>query len=428
METNKLHFETLQIHAGQHVDKETLSRALPIYQTSSYNFKDVSHAAGLFALEEEGFIYSRLSNPTTQVLEKRLAALEGGIGALATSSGHSAQFIALTSILQTGDNFISSPFLYGGTYNQFKISFKRLGIEVRFAASLDSVDFEKRIDAKTKAIYVETIGNPSFAIPDFEKLAALSCQYQIPLIVDNTFGAGGYFCKPIEHGANIVVASATKWIGGHGTSMGGIIVDGGNFDWTNGKFPLISEPNESYHGLNLIDKFGKAAFIAKARLENMRDFGPCISPFNAFQLLIGIETLSLRARQHAQNAMAVAEYLNAHPEFKNVLYPGLKNHPYHPLALKYLKNGFGGVLSFELNDRKERAIRFIESLELISHLANVGDVRTLIIIPSATTHEQLSEDEQRKAGISPTLIRLSVGIEHVDDIINDIEQALKKSK
>lgn len=417
-------FETLQIHAGQQPDGETLSRALPLYQTTSYVFKNAAHAANLFALKEFGNIYTRLMNPTTDVLEQRIAALEGGVGALATASGHAAQFIAITTILQQGDNLVSSPYLYGGTYNQFKVALNKLGISTKFAKSLEVEDFEPLIDDNTKAIYIETIGNPGFHVPDFEQFAKLASKYEIPLIVDNTFGAGGYFCSPIEYGANIVVESATKWIGGHGTSMGGIIVDGGNFNWGNGKFPLLSEPSESYHGLKFWETFGNSAFIIRARVEGLRDFGPCISPFNAFQILQGVETLSLRAQRHATNTLQLAKYLYLHPDVESVNYPGLETSSTHATAKKYLKNGFGGVLSFTLRGSKERATAFVDSLQLISHLANVGDVRTLIIQPAATTHQQLSEEEQLRAGVTPTLLRLSVGLEHVEDIINDIENAL----
>lgn len=427
MPNSEFHFETLQIHAGQQPDSETFSRALPIYQTTSYVFRDATHAANLFALKEPGNIYTRLMNPTTDVLEQRMSALEGGVAALATASGHSAQFIALANILQQGDNFVSSPFLYGGTYNQFKVSLKRFGISVKFAQSLSVRDFELIIDEKTKAIYLETIGNPGFNVPDFEKFASLSSKYGIPLIVDNTFGAGGYFCRPIDYGANIVLASATKWIGGHGTSMGGIIVDGGNFNWGNGKFPILSEPNESYHGLNFWDTFRELAFITKARTEVLRDFGPAISPFNAFQILQGIETLSLRAQRHGENALELARYLSCHPEVATVNYPGLEDSSSYSMASKYLRNGYGGVLSFMLKGSKQRASLFVDSLQLISHLANVGDVRSLIIQPAATTHQQLNEEEQFRAGVTPTLLRLSVGLEHIDDIIEDIEKALKKS-
>ncbi|WP_250631692.1 O-acetylhomoserine aminocarboxypropyltransferase/cysteine synthase family protein [Rhodoflexus caldus] len=430
--SKSLHFETLQLHAGQDIDPTTRSRAVPIYQTTSYVFKDSEHGANLFALKEFGNIYTRIMNPTTDVFEKRIAALEGGVAALAVGSGQAAQFIALNNILQAGDNFVSSPYLYGGTYNQFKVAFKRLGITVKFADSDSAEDLEAQIDANSKAIYVETIGNGAFSVPDFEKVAALARKYDLPLIVDNTFGAGGYLFRPLEYGANVVVASATKWIGGHGTSIGGVIVDGGNYNWGNGKFPQFSEPAEGYHGLNFWEvfgsnsPFGNIAFIIRARVEGLRDFGPALSPFNSFLLLQGLETLSLRVERTVENALKIARWLEAHPEVASVNYPGLPSSPFHQIARKYLKKGFGGVLTFTLKGSRERAAEFVNNLQLISHLANVGDAKTLIIHPASTTHQQLSDKEQLAAGVQPTLLRLSVGIEHVDDIINDIEQALVK--
>jgi O-acetylhomoserine (thiol)-lyase len=427
-----LHFETLQLHAGQDIDPSTRSRAVPIYQTTSYVFKNSEHGANLFALKEFGNIYTRIMNPTTDVFEKRIAALEGGVAALAVGSGQAAQFIALNNILQAGDNFVSSPYLYGGTYNQFKVAFKRLGITVKFADSDSAEDLEAQIDANSKAIYVETIGNGAFSVPDFEKVAALARKYDLPLIVDNTFGAGGYLFRPIEYGANVVVASATKWIGGHGTSIGGVIVDGGNYNWGNGKFPQFSEPAEGYHGLNFWEVFGSnslfgnIAFIIRARVEGLRDFGPALSPFNSFLLLQGLETLSLRVERTVENALKIARWLEAHPQVASVNYPGLPSSPFHQIARKYLKRGFGGVLTFTLKGDRSRAAEFVNNLQLISHLANVGDAKTLIIHPASTTHQQLSDAEQLAAGIHPTLLRLSVGIEHVDDIIADIEQALVK--
>jgi O-acetylhomoserine (thiol)-lyase len=424
-------FETLQLHAGQVADPTTGSRAVPIYQTTSYVFNNADHAANLFALKEFGNIYTRIMNPTTDVFEKRIAALEGGVAAVAVSSGQAAQFIALNNILESGDNFVSTSFLYGGTYNQFKVAFKRLGIDVRFAKGDNPSDFEKLIDDKTKAIYIETIGNPEFNIPDFEAIAALAQKYDLPLFVDNTFGAGGYLFRPLEHGANVVVESATKWIGGHGTSVGGVIVDGGNYNWGNGKFRQFSDPSEGYHGLIFSDifgvdgPFGNIAFSIRARVEGLRDFGPALSPFNAFQLIQGVETLSLRAQRHVENALALAQWLENHPEVEKVNYPGLESSPYHTLAKKYLKRGFGGVLSFSLKGSKERATKLVESLELVSHLANVGDAKTLIIQPSATTHQQLSDEEQIASGVLPNLLRVSVGIEHIDDIIADFENAIK---
>jgi O-acetylhomoserine (thiol)-lyase len=428
------HFETLQVHAGHEPDQDTLSRAVPIYQTTSYTFKDSAHGARLFNLEEFGNIYTRLQNPTTDVFEKRMAALEGGVAALAVSSGHAAQFIALNNILKQGDNFISSPFLYGGSYNQFKVSFKNLGVQVRIAKTLEVQDFESLIDENTKAIYFETIGNPGFVVPDFEAIATLAKKYDLPVIVDNTFAGGGYLFKPLEHGANIVVESATKWIGGHGNSIGGVIVDGGNYNWGNGKFPQFTEPSEGYHGLKFWEVFGEGspfgniAFIIRARVEGLRDFGSCISPFNSFQLIQGIETLSLRMERHTANAQKLAEWLEKHVQVELVNYPGLTSNPNHQTAAKYLKKGFGGVLSFVIKGDKTRTSRFVESLKMVSHLANVGDTRTLIIQPSATTHQQLSESDQLAAGVLPSLLRVSVGIEHIDDIIADFEQAFEVVK
>ena len=427
-----LKFETLQLHAGQEPDPTTGSRAVPIYQTTSYVFKNAEHGANLFALKEFGNIYTRIMNPTTDVFEKRIAALEGGVAALATGSGQAAQFLALNNILGVGDNFVSSPFIYGGTYNQFKVAFKRLGIDARFAKDDSAEELEKLIDGNTKAIYAETIGNPEFNVPDFEKIAALANKYDLPLIVDNTFGAAGYLFRPLEHGAHVVVQSATKWIGGHGTSIGGVIVDGGNYNWGNGKYPQFTEPAEGYHGLvfssvfGIGGPFGNIQFIIRARVEGLRDFGAALSPFNSFLFLQGIETLSLRVQRHVDNTLALAQWLEQHPQVAKVNYPGLASSPYHALAKKYLKNGFGAVLSFEVKGAKEDAGRFIDSLQLVSHLANVGDAKTLIIQPSATTHQQLSPEEQLATGVTPDFVRLSIGIENVEDIIADIEQSLAK--
>jgi O-acetylhomoserine (thiol)-lyase len=368
-------------------------------------------------------------NPTTDVFEKRVAALEGGVAGLAVASGMAAQFIALNNILEAGDNFITSSFLYGGSYNQFKVSFKRLGIEARFAKGDDANSIESLINEKTKAIFVEAIGNPDFSIPDFDRISAIAQKYDLPLIVDNTFGAAGYLFRPFEHGAHVVVQAATKWIGGHGTSIGGIIVDGGNYNWGNGKFRAFSEPSEGYHGMVFNDVFGSKGpfgniqFIIRARVEGLRDFGPAISPFNSFLLLQGLETLSLRMQRHVDNSLELAQWLEKHPRVEKVNYPGLESSPHHENAKKYLKNGFGAVLSFEIKGGKESAIKFVDSLKLISHLANVGDTKTLIIQPSATTHQQLSDEEQLAAGVTPALLRISVGIEHIDDIKADLEQA-----
>jgi len=433
MASENLQFETLQLHAGQVVDPTTNSRAVPIYQTTSYVFKDSEHAANLFGLKEFGNIYTRLMNPTTDVFEKRIAALEAGVAGLATSSGQAAQFIALTNIMQAGDNLVSTSYLYGGTYNQFKVQFKRIGIGVKFVDGDKASDFEKLIDNKTKAIYLETIGNPRFNIPDFDAIAAVAKKHEIPLVVDNTFGAAGYLFRPIEHGANIVVESATKWIGGHGTSIGGVIVDAGNFNWANGKFPQFTEPSEGYHGLKFWDVFGTAgpfgniAFIIRARVEGLRDYGPTLSPFNAFLLLLGLETLSLRVQKHVDNAMELAQWLSEHPKVEYVDYPGLPGSPYHELGKKYLNHGFGGVLAFKVKAGKEAADKLVNNLKLISHLANVGDAKTLIIHPASTTHQQLSEKEQLSSGVVPGVLRVSVGIENIQDIKNDLNQALNIS-
>lgn len=429
--SNNLHFETLQLHAGQQIDPTTKSRAVPIYQTTSFGFNNAAHAASLFGLKEFGNIYTRIMNPTTDVFEQRIAALEGGVAALATGSGQAAQFLALNNILQAGDNFITTSYLYGGTYNQFKVAFKRLGIEARFADSDDAESFVKHIDKNTKAFYLETIGNPRLNIPDFKKFADLAKEYDLPLIIDNTFGAGGYLFKPLEHGANVVVESATKWIGGHGTTIGGVIVDGGNYNWGNGKFPQFTEPSEGYHGLKFWEVFGEGnplglpniAFAIRARVEGLRDFGASQSPFNSFLLLQGLETLSLRVQRHVDNALALAQWLEQHPAVEFVQYPGLKSSPYHELAKKYLSNGFGGVLNFGVKGTKENASKFIDSLKLVSHLANVGDAKTLAIHPASTTHEQLSTEEQLTSGVLPNQVRISVGIEHIEDIKADFEQA-----
>src|SRR4249920_1757518 len=426
-----LRFETLQLHAGQQADPTTKARAVPIYQTTSYVFDNAEHAANLFGLKQFGNIYTRIMNPTTDVFEQRIAALEGGVAAVATSSGQAAQFLALANILESGDNFVSTSFLYGGTYNQFKVTLKKLGIEARFAEGDDPESFEVHIDKKTKAIYLETIGNPRLNIPDFEKIAALAKKHDLPLIVDNTFGTGGYLFRPLEHGANVVVESATKWIGGHGTSIGGVIVDGGNYNWANGKFPQFTEPSEGYHGLKFWDIFGEGnplglpniAFIIRARVEGLRDFGASQSPFNAFLNLQGIETLSLRMERHNQNALALAQWLESHSQVDFVWYPGLKSSPYYDLARKYLPKGAGGVLQFGIKGGKENGRKFIDALKLVSHLANVGDAKTLAIHPASTTHEQLSDEERKAAGVEPNQVRISVGIEHIDDIKADFEQA-----
>lgn len=380
MSNTNYRFETLQLHAGQKPDSATNSRAVPIYQTTSYNFNDADHAANLFALKEFGNIYTRIMNPTTAVFEERIAALEGGVAALAVASGHAAQFLTVSTIAEAGDNIVSTSFLYGGTYNQFKVTFPRLGINVKFVNSNNHEDYEKEIDSKTKAIYIETIGNPGLNIPDIKKFSELAHKYNIPLIVDNTFGAGGYIVRPIEHGADIVVSSATKWIGGHGTSIGGVIVDSGKFNWGNGKFPLFTNPSPSYHGLNFWEvfgdkgPFGNIAFIIRARVEQLRDVGPALSPFNSFLFLQGLETLSLRVERHCYNTLELAKWLSNHPKVENVNYPGLENHPDHKIAKKYFRNNlFGGILTFEVKGGFEAGKNFINNVKLSSLLANVGD-------------------------------------------------------
>lgn len=425
------HFETLQLHAGHSPDAATNSRAVPIYQTTSYTFNDAEHAANLFALKEFGNIYTRIMNPTTDVFEKRVAALEGGAAALAASSGQAAQTLAITTIAQAGENIVSTSLLYGGTYNLFKVTLPRLGIDVKFVDGDDPLEFEKLIDKKTKALYIETIGNPRLNIPDFQALSKLAHGYGIPLIVDNTFGAAGFLANPISHGADIIVESATKWIGGHGNSIGGVIVDSGKFDWGNGNFPVFTEPSPGYHGLKFWEVFGKdspfgnIAFIIRARVEGLRDIGPALSPFNSFLFIQGLETLSLRVERHCENALKVAKWLENDNRVSWVWYPGLQSHPYHENAKKYLNRGlFGSILAFGINKGLEAGKKFINSVKLASLLANVGDAKTLVIHPASTTHQQLSDEEQRQSGVLPEMIRVSVGIEHIDDIIADIDQAL----
>jgi O-acetylhomoserine (thiol)-lyase len=434
-ENRKPRFETLQVHAGQEPAPGTNSRAVPIYQTTSYTFDSAEHGANLFALKQFGNIYTRLMNPTTDVFEKRVAALEGGVAGLATASGHAAQFLAITNIAQAGDNIVSSSRLYGGTYNQFKVTLPRLGIGVRLIDSVEAADLAKAIDGKTKALYVETIGNPGFDIADLPGLATAAHQAGIPLIVDNTFAAAGYLCRPIEHGADVVVQSATKWIGGHGTSIGGVIVDSGKFDWAkSGKFPFFTDPSPGYHGLvfnsvfGVGGPFGNIQFIIRARVEGLRDQGAALSPFNAHEFLLGLETLSLRAQRHSDNTLALARWLEQHPQVAWVLYPGLPSHKHHERAKQLLRNGFGGVLSFGIKGGGEAGRRFIDNVKLASHLANVGDAKTLVIQPSATTHSQLDEAEQKSAGVTPDLIRVSVGLEHIEDVKEDFEEAFKASR
>ena len=433
--SRKPKFETLQVHAGQEPAPGTNARAVPIYQTTSYTFDSAEHGARLFALQEFGNIYTRIMNPTTDVFEKRVAALEGGVAALATASGHSAQFLAFTNIMEAGDNHVSSSKLYGGTFNQLKVTLPRLGIQAKLVSEDDLGAWRTAIDAKTKALYVETLGNPGFDVPDLDGLAALAHEHRIPLIVDNTFAAAGYLCRPIEHGADIVVQSATKWIGGHGTSIGGVIVDSGRFDWgASGKFPVFTDPSPGYHGLVFNDvfgpkgPFGNIQFIIRARVEGLRDIGPALSPFNSFLFLQGLETLSLRVQRHCDNTLALARWLERHPQVSWTSYPGLESHPHHARARKYLRNGFGAVLGFGIKGGAEAGKKFIGALKLASNLANVGDAKTLVIHPASTTHSQLSEAEQRSAGVPPDMIRVSVGIEHIDDIREDFEEAFAAAK
>jgi O-acetylhomoserine (thiol)-lyase len=421
----KLKIETLALHGGQDADPTTGSRAVPIYQTTSYQFKDTEHAANLFGLKEFGNIYTRLMNPTTDVFEKRMALLDGGVGALAVASGQSAITLALLNIARAGDEIVSADNLYGGTYNLFHYTFPRLGITVNFVKSNDLDALQSAITPKTKAIYAESIGNPKLDMVDIEGIAGVAHKNGIPFVLDNTVSP--YLLRPIDFGVDIVVYSATKFIGGHGTSLGGVIVDSGKFDWTNGKFPLIADPDQSYHGLNVVEALkpmGNIAYITKARVSLLRDLGPALSPFNSFLFLQGLETIHLRMPRHSENALAVAGYLEKHPKVSWVNYPGLKSSPEQQRVKKYLPKGAGAILGFGIKGGAEAGKKFIESLEFISHLANVGDAKTLAIHPATTTHQQLSAEEQLATGVTPDFIRLSIGIEHIDDIIADIEQAL----
>jgi O-acetylhomoserine (thiol)-lyase len=422
---HKLRIETLALHGGQEPDPTTGSRAVPIYQTTSYQFKDTDHAANLFALKEFGNIYTRIMNPTNDVLEKRVALLDCGIGALATASGQAAISLALLNLARAGDEIISADNLYGGTYNLFHYTFPRLGIQVKFVPSNDLAAIRKAMTSKTKAVYAESIGNPKLDVADLEGIAQLAHQHGIPLVLDNTVSP--YLMRPIDFGVDIVAYSATKFIGGHGTSIGGLIVDSGKFDWTNGKFPLIADPDPSYHGLNFVEALGNLAYIIKARVILLRDLGPAMSPFNAFLFLQGLETVHLRLPRHSENALAVAKYLDKHPKVAWVNYPGLDSSPEKERTRKYLPKGAGAILGFGIKGGVEAGSRFINSLELVSHLANVGDAKTLAIHPATTTHQQLSAEEQLATGVTPDFIRLSIGLEHIDDILNDIGQALKKT-
>jgi len=424
-QSRKFGFATRQLHSGYSPDPVTGSRAVPLYQTTSYQFKNTEHAANLFALKELGNIYTRLMNPTTDVLEQRIADLEGGVGALAASSGHAAQAQAIFTLCGAGDHIVSSSRLYGGTYNQFNYSLRRLGIDVTFVDPGDAQNFKKAIKPNTKIIYGETLGNPDISVFPFEEVSTIAKTHKIVLMIDNTF-ATPYLFRPFEWGANVVTHSTTKFIGGHGTSLGGMIVDGGNFDWNCGQFPNFTEPDSSYHGLvyaSLLEA-GLPPFIIKARVQVLRDFGACQSPFNSWQTIQGIETLSLRIERHVQNAQAVAEYLEKHPKVSWVKYPGLKSHPDYERAKRYLPKGSGSILGFGIKGGAEAGKKFIENLQLFSHLANVGDAKSLAIHPATTTHSQLSESEQISAGVSPDFIRLSIGIEDIDDILWDLDQAL----
>jgi O-acetylhomoserine (thiol)-lyase len=423
-----LRIESLAIHGGQETDPTTGSRAVPIYQTTSYQFKDTEHAANLFALKEFGNIYTRIMNPTNDVLEKRVTLLDGGIGALAVASGQAAISLALLNIARAGDEIISADNLYGGTYNLFHYTFPRLGIQVKFVPSNDLAAIRKAMTPKTKAVYAESIGNPKLDVADLEGLAQTAHQHGVPLVLDNTVSP--YLMRPIDFGVDIVAYSATKFIGGHGTSIGGLIVDSGKFDWTNGKFPLISDPDPSYHGIKFVEALkplGNLAYIIKARVILLRDLGPAMSPFNAFLFLQGLETIHLRMPRHSENALAVAQYLEKHPKVAWVNYPGLDSSPEKERVRKYLPKGAGAIIGFGIKGGVEAGRKFINSLELVSHLANVGDAKTLAIHPATTTHQQLSAEEQLATGVTPDFIRLSVGLEHTDDIVNDIEQALKKT-
>ncbi|KDQ07136.1 hypothetical protein BOTBODRAFT_39056 [Botryobasidium botryosum FD-172 SS1] len=422
-------FETLQLHAGQEPDPTTNARAVPIYASTSFVFNDSEHAANLFGLKAFGNIYSRIGNPTLDVFEKRMAALEKGVAAVATSSGQAAQFMAIVNLASAGDNIISTSYLYGGTYNQFKVLFKKFGITVKFVKGDSPEAFAAAIDENTKALYVESIGNPKYNIAPLAEIAKVAHDNSIPLVVDNTFGAGGYIVRPIEHGADIVVHSATKWIGGHGTTIGGVIIDSGKFDWArSGKFPCFTEPSEGYHGLKFSETFGAVAFAVKLRVEILRDLGSTLNPFAAFLLLQGLETLSLRVERHCENALALARWLEQSPKVAWVSYPGLPSHPSHELAKKILRpNTFGGVLSFGVKGDASVGSKVVDQLKLASNLANVGDAKTLVIHPATTTHQQLTGDEQIASGVTADLIRVSVGIEHISDIIADFEAALERA-
>lgn len=426
MDQKNYRFETLQVHAGLEPDNETGARGVAIYPTAAYRFRSCDHAARLFELSEAGNIYTRLQNPTTAAYEARIAALYGAVGALAVSSGMSAVLVAVLSLAAEGDNIVASPYLYGGTYNQFRISLRKLGIDCRIARSERPEDFIPLIDSRTKALYAESMGNPTCAVPDLEALGRLARQYDVPLLIDNTFGAAGYLCNPFEWGADIVVDSATKWINGHGTAMGGVIVDGGSYDWTNGKFPQIDGPSEGYHGLNLSEAFGKAAFIAKCRVDGLRDLGCCPSPFDSYLMMIGLETLSLRVKHEVDSTRRLAEYCRTHPKVDRVSFVGFESHPSHEHARKYFRFGSSAVFTIELKGTLESTVRFVESLRLAAHMTMIGDSVTVVTHPASTTHKQLDEADLAAAGVTPTLLRISLGLENVEDVIEDFEQAFSQ--
>lgn len=425
MEQKKYKFETLQVRAGQEIDPTSKGTAVPIYQSTAYTFDDMQYGAELFELKRPGNIYTRITNTTNEVFEKRMAALEGGVAAVSTASGQSAVFLAVTNICGPGDNIVAQPFLYGGTFTMFAITLRDMGIEVRFAKSDNVADLEALTDSRTKAVFLENLGNPAFNIPDYEPIVEMARRKGICVMVDNTFGMGGYLFRPFEWGANVSIHSATKWICGHGTALGGVVVDGGNFDWTAEKYPLLAAPSESYHGLVYKEVFGNAAFAGRVRVDGLRNIGPAASPFNSFLMLQGLETLSLRAERCCANALAIAEFLETHPAVESVNYVGLKNNPYHELACKYLRNGFGGVLTFRVKGGFDAAAALVSRLELILHVGSVGDAKSLIVHPASTTHSQLSPEEQVAAGVYPNMLRLSVGIENVDDLIADLAAALQ---
>lgn len=424
MDTKNYRFETLQVRAGQEIDPVSKGTAVPIYQSTAYVFDDMQYGADLFALKKAGNIYTRLNNTTTEIFEKRMAALEGGTAAVATASGQSAVFLSILNIAGMGDNIVTAPYLYGGTFTLFAVSLRDMGIEVRFAKSDSAEDLESLVDSRTKAIYIENLANPAFSIPDFEPIARMASRRGICLIVDNTFAMAGFLFRPIEWGANVCIHSATKWICGHGTALGGVIVDGGNFDWDAARYPSLAAPSESYHGKIYTEVFGKAAFAGKARVDGLRNFGPAQSPFNSFLMLQGLETLSLRAERCCDNTLETARFLQSHKAVESVNYPGLESNPYHHLGKKYFHYGFGGVLTFRVKGGFDAAAALVQKLELILHVGSVGDAKSLIVHPASTTHSQLSPQEQIAAGVYPNMLRLSVGIENINDILYDLEQAL----